>query len=212
MAAPPVLSMLLVTASPGQRRLPPGRSQSMRRRPGTPIPSNLYGIFFEEISHAGDGGLYAELIQNRGFEDARLPPMTHARGRVRRAAAHAAFRHRQAQATGGCAGTSSGETPGMDAGHARRCACVDATGRRPSAHRGDTACTRGRRSKTSANESAGGSQSSTKASGGSTSKRMPNTNSRFYARSDGQFAGPIQAVLESADGTDAGARAHDQRT
>jgi alpha-L-arabinofuranosidase len=44
-------------------------------RPGHAIPQNLYGIFFEEISHAGDGGLYAELVQNRGFEDARLPPM-----------------------------------------------------------------------------------------------------------------------------------------
>lgn len=44
-------------------------------KPGPAIPSNLYGIFFEEISHAGDGGLYAELVQNRGFEDSRLPPM-----------------------------------------------------------------------------------------------------------------------------------------
>ncbi|HJR60011.1 MAG TPA: alpha-L-arabinofuranosidase C-terminal domain-containing protein [Vicinamibacterales bacterium] len=44
-------------------------------KPGHEIPSNLYGIFFEEISHAGEGGLYAELIQNRGFEDSRLPPM-----------------------------------------------------------------------------------------------------------------------------------------
>src|ERR671912_2648577 len=44
-------------------------------KPGHAIPSNLYGIFFEEISHAGEGGLYAELIQNRGFEDSRLPPM-----------------------------------------------------------------------------------------------------------------------------------------
>jgi alpha-L-arabinofuranosidase len=42
-------------------------------RPGHAISPGLYGIFFEEISHAGDGGLYAELIQNRGFEDARLP-------------------------------------------------------------------------------------------------------------------------------------------
>jgi alpha-L-arabinofuranosidase len=41
---------------------------------GAKIPANLYGIFFEEISHAGDGGLYAELVQNRGFEDANLPP------------------------------------------------------------------------------------------------------------------------------------------
>lgn len=43
-------------------------------RIGARIPSNLYGIFYEEISHAGDGGLYAELVQNRGFEDANLPP------------------------------------------------------------------------------------------------------------------------------------------
>jgi len=43
-------------------------------KPGAAIPPNLYGIFFEEISHAGDGGLYAELVRNRGFEDANLPP------------------------------------------------------------------------------------------------------------------------------------------
>ncbi|HEX7780651.1 MAG TPA: alpha-L-arabinofuranosidase C-terminal domain-containing protein [Vicinamibacterales bacterium] len=41
---------------------------------GPRIPANLYGIFYEEINHAGDGGLYAELVQNRGFEDANLPP------------------------------------------------------------------------------------------------------------------------------------------
>jgi alpha-L-arabinofuranosidase len=33
----------------------------------------LYGIFFEEINHAGDGGLYAELVRNRSFEDADTP-------------------------------------------------------------------------------------------------------------------------------------------
>lgn len=33
------------------------------------IGENHYGIFFEEINHAGDGGLYAELIANRSFED-----------------------------------------------------------------------------------------------------------------------------------------------
>ncbi len=43
-------------------------------KPGARIAPSLYGIFFEEISHAGEGGLYAELIQNRGFEDSRLPP------------------------------------------------------------------------------------------------------------------------------------------
>ena len=40
------------------------------------IPSSLYGIFFEEITHSGDGGLYAEMIRNRGFEDGTLPSGT----------------------------------------------------------------------------------------------------------------------------------------
>jgi alpha-N-arabinofuranosidase len=40
---------------------------------GAPVPSSLHGIFFEEISHGGEGGLYAELIQNRGFEESKLP-------------------------------------------------------------------------------------------------------------------------------------------
>ena len=32
------------------------------------ISNNLIGIFFEDINYAADGGLYAELIQNRDFE------------------------------------------------------------------------------------------------------------------------------------------------
>lgn len=52
-------------------------------RKGTIVSPNLYGIFFEEISHAGDGGLYAELVQNRGFEEHVLPSgMTYKSGRA----------------------------------------------------------------------------------------------------------------------------------
>lgn len=29
---------------------------------------NLFGIFFEDLNHAADGGLYGELVQNRSFE------------------------------------------------------------------------------------------------------------------------------------------------
>lgn len=43
---------------------------------GNKISPSLHGIFFEEISHAGEGGLYAELIQNRGFEESRIPAGT----------------------------------------------------------------------------------------------------------------------------------------
>lgn len=34
---------------------------------------DLYGIFFEDINRAGDGGLYPEMIRNRTFEDSLLP-------------------------------------------------------------------------------------------------------------------------------------------
>lgn len=28
----------------------------------------LHGLFFEDINHSGDGGIYAELIRNRAFQ------------------------------------------------------------------------------------------------------------------------------------------------
>ncbi len=33
---------------------------------------DLYGIFFEDLNHAADGGLYAEMVQNRSFEFAAI--------------------------------------------------------------------------------------------------------------------------------------------
>jgi alpha-L-arabinofuranosidase len=41
--------------------------------PQLQMSSDMYGIFFEDINHAADGGLYAELIQNRDFEAGRTP-------------------------------------------------------------------------------------------------------------------------------------------
>lgn len=38
------------------------------KKPGAAIPSTLYGIFFEDINYAADGGLYAEMVKNRSFE------------------------------------------------------------------------------------------------------------------------------------------------
>ena len=32
---------------------------------GAPVSPSMYGVFFEEINHAGDGGLYAELVQSK---------------------------------------------------------------------------------------------------------------------------------------------------
>jgi len=37
-------------------------------RSGKKISTDLLGLFFEDINYAADGGLYAELVQNRSFE------------------------------------------------------------------------------------------------------------------------------------------------
>src|SRR5262245_37089773 len=46
-------------------------------KPGATIPANFFGLMTEEINHSYDGGLYAELIQNRTFQD----PRSEGRGR-----------------------------------------------------------------------------------------------------------------------------------
>jgi alpha-L-arabinofuranosidase len=38
------------------------------------VPSTLWGLFFEDINHAADGGLYAEMVENRSFDFPK--PMT----------------------------------------------------------------------------------------------------------------------------------------
>ena len=35
---------------------------------GAPVQSTMYGLFFEDINYAADGGLYGELVKNRSFE------------------------------------------------------------------------------------------------------------------------------------------------
>jgi alpha-L-arabinofuranosidase len=38
------------------------------RKQGARIQPTMYGLFFEDINYAADGGLYAELVKNRSFE------------------------------------------------------------------------------------------------------------------------------------------------
>ena len=38
------------------------------KKAGVPVQSTMYGLFFEDINYAADGGLYAELVMNRSFE------------------------------------------------------------------------------------------------------------------------------------------------
>jgi len=48
---------------------------------GPQVSPMLYGIFYEDINHAADGGLYAELVRNRSFEDdAKGPAHWNAKG------------------------------------------------------------------------------------------------------------------------------------
>src|ERR1035438_8031529 len=42
-------------------------------QPGAVVSSNLFGIFFEEINFAGDGGIYAEMVRNRAFNNSSKP-------------------------------------------------------------------------------------------------------------------------------------------
>ncbi|MBQ7955750.1 MAG: hypothetical protein IJ282_08360 [Lachnospiraceae bacterium] len=39
----------------------------------TDVSASLYGLFFEDINRSGDGGLYAELIRNRAFDEGIIP-------------------------------------------------------------------------------------------------------------------------------------------
>ena len=42
-------------------------------QPGAVVSSNLFGIFFEEINFAGEGGIYAEMVRNRSFRNSANP-------------------------------------------------------------------------------------------------------------------------------------------
>ena len=37
-------------------------------KPGAAVSKNMYGLFFEDINFAADGGLYPELVKNKSFE------------------------------------------------------------------------------------------------------------------------------------------------
>ena len=52
---------------------PAGRLTVRVDQPGIKISPIFYGLMTEEINHAFDGGLYAELVQNRQLKDAPTP-------------------------------------------------------------------------------------------------------------------------------------------
>jgi len=46
----------------------PHRLSVQVNKPGAMVSPNMWGVFFEDINFAADGGLYAELVKNRSFE------------------------------------------------------------------------------------------------------------------------------------------------
>lgn len=77
---PPHLLSTVAAAATGLLCLPaPAAAPSATIRvdlaaEGAPVPAGLYGIFMEEINHGFDGGIHAELIRNRAFEEGLVPP------------------------------------------------------------------------------------------------------------------------------------------
>jgi alpha-L-arabinofuranosidase len=66
-------SSLLLLLSTGVLGAEPATITIDAGKAGPEINPRMYGVFLEEINTAVDGGLYAELIRNRGFEDAKAP-------------------------------------------------------------------------------------------------------------------------------------------
>ncbi len=59
------------TSAPGSAKRAPLQQATITvqvDRPGARINPAMWGAFFEDINFGGDGGLYAELVKNRGFE------------------------------------------------------------------------------------------------------------------------------------------------
>lgn len=59
----PVL-VLFLTASVANAQ----HKLTVNTQPGAAIQPTMYGIFFEDINFGADGGLYAEMVENRSFE------------------------------------------------------------------------------------------------------------------------------------------------
>jgi len=69
------LAMLAFIANATAASAAPAKLTVQTDKPGHAVSRSLYGVFFEEINRAGDGGLYAEMIQNRSFEDSEKGPL-----------------------------------------------------------------------------------------------------------------------------------------
>ena len=64
-----LVALFLAAASPAVAAPTPDYTITVDpARTGPAIDDKMYGVFFEDINYAADGGLYAELVRNRSFE------------------------------------------------------------------------------------------------------------------------------------------------
>ncbi|MDO7847814.1 alpha-L-arabinofuranosidase C-terminal domain-containing protein [Hymenobacter sp. M29] len=64
------LALTSILTSPVARAQSPAPATIMVQvnKPGAAVPKKMYGLFFEDINFAADGGLYPELVKNKSFE------------------------------------------------------------------------------------------------------------------------------------------------
>jgi alpha-L-arabinofuranosidase len=70
----PFALMAMSLVAPGAALAQTSTVTIQANEPAANISSNLFGIFFEEINMAGDGGIYAEMVRNRLFADSASSP------------------------------------------------------------------------------------------------------------------------------------------
>ena len=68
MAKPKLLITLLLAAFVSLGAQAQHQFDIKANKMGAKIQPTMYGIFFEDINFGADGGLYAEMIENRSFE------------------------------------------------------------------------------------------------------------------------------------------------
>lgn len=179
------LGLLACAAPRPLRAADSGRITVRVDRPGAKISPLLYGLMTEEINYSYDGGLYAELIQNRIFRD---PPDTRYR-RPRRGAA---------SETNPAAALDPAPIPHwsvVTAGGARASITPDT-----SDPVNTTALTTSL--KLSVDAASDGARAGVANDGYWGIPVRPNTAYRasFYARASREFSGPLTVAIESSDG------------
>lgn len=68
-----IVTILLVVGCSKNEQAGPSKVTINLAQKGVDVPKGLWGIFYEEINRAGDGGLWPEMIYNMGFEEKNIP-------------------------------------------------------------------------------------------------------------------------------------------